>query len=208
MKPKVAICIPSGSHWHAEMALSMISIVRETPLDLLVFNLMGSQISLQRNELVRRSLDAGATHLYWQDSDMIVPGSVIMEFLDHHKDIVGATYLKRVMPFSMLGKIEQGVGRLKPAKRMPGGCMLVRVEVYEKMRWPWYYEQMIPGKLTWEIGVTQGEDYCFSEKAIANGFDLWCDIQMSQRITHIGTQNIVMQLKEGHPDRWEQPHES
>jgi hypothetical protein len=201
MLPKIAICIPSGRTWEAEMGLSLVSLVRETeaPIDVLWF--MGSQISFQRNELVKRALDAEAEYLLWWDSDITTPPSALYELLGHHKDIVGATYLKKLPPFEMLGKIERADGRLKPATYLPGGCVLVKADVYRKIGWPYYFEEIVPAKLTWGQGVIASEDFSFCKKAIANGFEIWCDINLSQRVKHIGFQSVQMQLKEGHPDR-------
>ncbi len=202
MKPTIAICIPSGRTWEAEMALSLVSVVRETALDIAVLNLTGSQITTQRNELVRRALlEYDASHLFWWDSDMIFPPTVIYELLEHKKEIVGATYCKRVPPYAMLGKMERADGRLKPATRMPGGCMLVTADVYRRLKWPWYFETLLP-----EQEVLQSEDYSFCATVIGAGIPIWCDINLSQRIQHIGQQNITMQLKEGHPDRVEKQH--
>ena len=199
--PKIAICVPSGRTWEAEMAMSVIGISRELEYDISIQWIMGSQITFQRNELVKRSLEWGATHLFWIDSDMKVPTSTVGELLLHDKDIVGATYLRKLPPYGMLGQVGRAVGRLKPATIMPGGCMLVKAGVYEKVKWPWYFEEIVEGKLTWQEGYIASEDYGFSKKAIAAGFEIWCDISLTQRIAHIGHQNVIMQLKEGHPDR-------
>jgi hypothetical protein len=203
MTEKIAICVPSGSYWNAEMALSLIDIARTTPFELAVLNLMGSQISLQRNELVKLALKTGATYLYWQDSDMTAPPTTIMELMCHNKDIVGATYIKRVPPHKMLGKLQHADGRLKPATMMPGGCMLVRASVYETMGWPWYFETVMEQTEENPCGM-RGEDYGFCHKAGEHGFKLWCDINLSQRLSHIGTRPYRMQPVDGHPDRVEQ----
>lgn len=194
--PKVAICIPSGRTWEAEMAMSLVNVVRSTEVETSLQWMMGSQITFQRNELVRHSLKWSATHLFWLDSDMVVPPSVIGELLRHDKDVVGATYLRKVAPYGLIGQIGQAEGRLKPATLMPGGCMLVRAEVYNKLPWPWYYEEQIEG-------VLQSEDFGFCKKATANGYEIWCDINLSQRVAHVGSQSVIMQLREGHPDRVE-----
>lgn len=199
--PHIAICIPSGDTWKTEMALALTAIVRGTPMEICVLNITGSQISFQRNELVKRALEAGSTHLFWLDSDIVAPPSILIEMLGHQKDIVGATYLRKIEPFSMLGEIGRGIGRLKPAALLPGGCMMVRAEVYEKLGWPWYFEQIVESTVTWKEGSMRSEDYSFCKKATDKGYEIWCDINMSQRISHLGGQSIRMQLKEGHPDR-------
>lgn len=196
MNPKVAICIPSGRTWEAEMALSLISICGSTAAEITVQWQLGSQISMQRNELVGAAQKWGATHVFWMDSDIVAPPTTIDELLAHDKAIVGATYCKKAPPYEMVGRLERADGRLKPAKYMPGGCMLVSMAVYEKLAWPWYFEVCHP-----EERLITSEDYSFSVKAREAGFDIWCDLDMTQRLGHIGSQAVRFSLPENHPDK-------
>lgn len=177
--------------------MSIACIVAETNADVSLQCLQGSQISKQRNELVEMSLAWGATHLYWQDSDIVAPASTANELLAHNKDIVGAAYMRKRPPYIMLGTLSRADGRLKPATRMPGGCMLVKADVYRKIGWPWYFERI----LDVETRRMQGEDYSFCEKAIEGGFDIWCDIDLTQRLQHLGTQAAQIEFPHDHPDK-------
>lgn len=196
MPPKVAICIPSGRTWEAEMAMGLISMLGSTEADMTVKWQSGSQISMQRNELVDAALKWGASHLFWLDSDIIAPPHAINDLLAHDKDIVGATYCKKVAPYELVGKLTRADGRLKPARLMPGGCMLVRASVYENLDWPWYFETPHPAER-----ITTSEDYSFSVKAIEAGYELWCDLHLTQQISHLGSQAVQFSLPADHPDR-------
>lgn len=196
VQPQIAICIPSGRTWEAGMALALVSICAATEAALNVQWQSGSQISMQRNELVLAAKEKGATHLFWLDSDIVAPAETINELLSHGKDIVGATYCKKVPPYEMVGKLKRADGRLKPATYMPGGCMLVRMEVYEKLEWPWYFEVAHPAEK-----IITSEDYSFCNKAREAGFEIWCDLDLTQRLGHIGSQTVKFSLTTGHPDR-------
>lgn len=202
--PKVAILVPSGDTWKAEMAISLVALMREcSDMEMHLLWFMGSQITHSRNELVKMALKAEVDYALWWDSDIVMPASALYELLGHKKDIVGATYLRKKPPYKMLGKLKQAVGRLKPADLMPGGCMLVKMDVYRSLGWPWYFEEIVQGKLTWEEGIIQSEDYGFCKKALGKGYDIWCDINLSQRLLHIGGQEVRMTLPQGHADRVE-----
>ncbi len=205
MMPRVAVGVPSGRTWEAEMAISLISLMgASNAIDTTLLWQFGSHISFQRNEIVRHAFEESSiTHLFWWDSDMVFPPSALIELLGHHKQIVGAVYCKKIAPFEMIGKLGHADGRLKPAEYLPGGCMLVSMDVYRKIGWPYYFEKIVQPSLTWKTGTLTSEDYSFCEKARANGFEIWCDINLSQRIKHIGQQSVQMQLKIGHPDRVE-----
>jgi len=62
------------------------------------------------------------------------------------KRVCGATYNKRVPPFETLGRLmaqegkDPNQGGLWPAELLPGGFVLVKMDVYKEIKWPWYAE--------------------------------------------------------------------
>jgi hypothetical protein len=191
---KVAICIPSGRTWEAEMGLSIAGIVRSTmDLDVTLLWQMGSQITAQRNDLVKMALAEKVDYLYWQDSDIVAPYTTLHELLAHDKSIVGATYCKKVPPHELVGRLKRTSGRLKVAEYMPGGCMLVKAAVYKHLPWPWYFETPEEAEQ-----ITTSEDFGFCNKARSRGgYVVYCDIDLSQRLLHLGTQHVQMKLPNG-----------
>jgi hypothetical protein len=125
-----------------------------------------------------------ATHLMFFDTDMIFPADALTRLLPHNKDIVGATYSKRMPPFHPLAVNEEGqqanfVKGLHRVKSMPTGCLLISTNVFNKLSKPYF-------NLVAEGDQLRGEDYYFCEKARAAGFEIWCDGNLSAELGHIG----------------------
>lgn len=147
-RARVAICIPSGRAWEAGTATDIVGLSAFSTLhgvELAILNVQTSMITNGRNGTVEMAMKASCDYLFWVDSDMRVPPDALVRLLKHNKDIVGATYNKRVPPYDTLGKMKGDIRSvtgdgLHEALLMPGGCMLVKMDVYKKLEWPWYWE--------------------------------------------------------------------
>jgi hypothetical protein len=138
---------------------SMASYSLVQGVQVVLINEQCSYVTYARNKLVIGALRHHVDYLMWLDTDMIVPDDAMIRLLKHDKDIVGASYARRSPPFDMLGKIPKGTdlaaGGLVEADFLPSGCILVKADVYKKMKWPWYYE-------TYHRDVADGRDLCDS----------------------------------------------
>lgn len=239
---KVALCIPSGRTWEARTATAVAGLTAFSAISniaLALLNLEGSMISRQRNDLVDQALKLGADYVFWIDSDLTFPPDALLRLLAHDKDIVGATYNKRVAPYETLGKLKgpEGVdpatliakGGLVEATLLPGGMMLVKTDVYRKMGWPFYYESIwrtgdaleafkgllrdqfhlaMPEPIVQSIDDTElgrflskcdrstegnitSEDLAFCQKAGRVGYALWCDLDLTFELVHLGTNEVT-----------------
>lgn len=240
----IAICVPSKDEWKADTAysiacLAMYSLGR-VPASIAMFNFKGSIISKSRNETVKHCLAKGYDYLLWIDSDMVVPPAALQGLFARGKDIVGATYTRRLPPFETLGRAEApdfdpAKGGLAKFLFLPGGMMLVKASVYRTLGYPWYFEtydwrggtevdkflnmlddstdapmpESLRAKLTaskdlreWLnrsrearnnlIGDMISEDNNFCRRARAAGFEIWCDVDLSFNIAHIGEQYCML----------------
>lgn len=149
MGPKVMIGLPSGRTWEARTATAVAGLATYSALhgvQIAIANLEGSMISKQRNDLVKMAIDAGMDYLLFVDTDMIMPPDALMRVLKADKDVIGATYNKRVPPYETLGRLKGPkpedihLGGVHEAELMPGGFMLVKTEVYRRIGWPYYWE--------------------------------------------------------------------
>ena len=118
------------------------------------------------------------------DSDMVFPADTLQRLLSHGKDIVGATYTRRVPPYSALGAALTGDDLLQNGgcvamKHMPTGCLMIRTSVFDDLDLP-HFRLPVRGE------TIIGEDYDFCDRARARGLDVWCDIALSFEIGHIG----------------------
>ena len=137
------------------------------------------------------SFDPKATHILQIDSDMMFPMDGLERLLSHDKDIVGAFYNKRVPPYETVGHLlhapDISKGGLYPADLMPHGFVLIKREVFEKLKSPWYYESFDPACVTEKDpdGLV-GEDVNFSRDCVKAGIEMWCDADLTFECAHIG----------------------
>ena len=103
-RPKVAICFPSTDMVHADFALALAGLCNASaPVETPIVNNKSSIVAIARNNGVERAQELGADFVLFLDSDMVFPRTTLHRLLLTGKDIVGATYAKRVPPYSMLG---------------------------------------------------------------------------------------------------------
>ena len=187
--PKVAICFPSGDMVHADFALALAGLCNSTPpLETPIVNNKSSIVAIARNNGVKHAREMGCNHILFLDSDMVFPRTTLHRLLLHRKDIVGATYAKRVPPYSILGTALESeptcdARGLTEMRRIPTGCLLIRMAVFDALSEPHF--RFTTDEAT---GDLVGEDYVFCDRAREAGFRIWCDAALSQEIGHIGQQ--------------------
>lgn len=185
--PKIAIAYPSADVVHADFALSLAGLCLSLhPLEITVINTKSSIVAEARNMAVDRAREASAAYLLFLDSDMIFPQTTLHRLLIHQKDVVGAIYTKRVAPYDLLGTVLPGTNPPGPdglveMQRLPTGCLLIKMTVFETLKRPWFRFETDE-----ETGCILGEDYAFCDMARAAGIGLWADFNLSQELGHIG----------------------
>jgi hypothetical protein len=153
-------------------------------------------IHTSRTALVRQVLElTQSTHVLWWDSDNAAPINGLDRLLARDKDIVGTFYRKRLPPYEMVGtfypesRLEEN--GLRKAAVMPHGFCLVKRSVYETMAAPWYRHSYADDlKCARNPDGAIGEDAYFSVQAMAAGFDIWCDTELTKEIGHVGTKLV------------------
>src|SRR6202012_4429594 len=102
--PSVAIAVPSGDMVHADFARAYADLcIASGKLPLHLITVKSSTRPQARNNGVEIARSCKANYLLFLESDMLFPPTVLLRLLLHAKDIVGATYTKRVAPFEILG---------------------------------------------------------------------------------------------------------
>ena len=150
--------------------------------------LMGSNVSDQRNQLVKQAQGYKADWLLFVDSDMHFPKDALSRLMAHDKDIVGSTYCRRAPPFEICGKTVSGqmpLSGLEPAERLPAGMLLIRMSVFETMAFPWFY-------VNYQEGVFHSEDTNFCDDARNAGLEVWLDCDLSMELAHLAVYPITI----------------
>lgn len=210
---RVAICIPSGDMIHADMAMSLASLVHhcgpikqhgETleAIDVVIINVKDSLVASGRNKLAEEALALRVDYLFFADSDIALHPMALRHLLAHDKDIVGATYVQRNPPHLLLGKALDGrvlaeslqdepikADELMEVSGLPFGCMLVKAEVFTGINLHfnglWFQTPQFWNEQA-ERWLIEGEDYFFCRKACEAGYKVWLDWPLSFSLRHIG----------------------
>lgn len=193
-RPIVAVLIPSMDMVHADFMMSLIAMLwhANNYARTMTLNFKGSSISLSRNMLVQSALDIPAhmapDYALFIDTDMTFPMEAMGHLLKHQRAIIGATYARRKEPFDALGRLKHVPGRdlaaggVHEAEALPGGFLMVKMSVFRQLKRPWFFE-------TYDYEAQPpfaSEDYGFCKKAREGGISLWCDLDLSTHMGHIG----------------------
>ena len=84
----VAICVPVRDHVTSTFTYSLAMLMKkcgEQGQKVSLHMVMGSEVAMQRQQLVDEVLDTNATHLFWVDSDMKFPPDALFTLLSHKK---------------------------------------------------------------------------------------------------------------------------
>lgn len=195
---RIAICVPVRDVVTAKFSYSLAMLTKkcgETSQKVTLHYNMGSEVTMQRQQLVEEALQTNCTHILWLDSDMTFPTHTLQALLSHDKDIIACNYSTRVPPHRPVAfksendldaRISNGTG-IQKIFAVGMGCMLVKRKVYEEMKKPFF-------SITWNDNYTNlvGEDIYFCTKAKEHGYEVWLDNDLSNSITHIGTRSFTI----------------
>jgi hypothetical protein len=186
MNTQIALIIPSSDTMMTDTAMAMNRLIVNAASDisLAVINPRFGSIAMGRYIGVRDAIEFGATHILFIDSDMVFPPRALRILLEHEEKIVGITYPKRDGSGEMvgkLGKIKNPNSDLILAENLGMGLMLIDIRVFYTFNKPWFDVTYKPKSDTFET-----EDECFCRRAIKAGHKIWCDIELSKRIKHVG----------------------
>ena len=149
-RPRIAIAVPSGRTWEATAATSIVAMAAYSAIngvECAILNVQSSDVSHGRNATVEIARKEGCYGVLFIDSDIRVPVDCLVRLLKHNQPIVGALYPKRVKDpdgtYPLLGKLagpkpEKLDDGLHEALLMPGGLMFIRMEVFDRIGWPYY----------------------------------------------------------------------
>lgn len=187
--PKIALCLPTGDLVHTDFAVSLFGIRLVANHQFMVVNARTSIIEQSRFIIAREALRLEADYLFWIDSDISFPDDALMRLLEHDKDVVGASYIRRREPYQILGfgvdDIDPGTTGLVEMVRMPLGFMLIKSKVFSDIPKPWFQPYFQEDK-----EIFHSEDYVFCDEVTAAGYKIYCDLDLSHDLGHTGAQTF------------------
>lgn len=199
LSEQVVVCVPTNGMVHAMFTYCLVNAIRHTEahgIPVVLEMDAGTVLSNQRQVLSDTAIDDHyADHIMWFDSDMTFPEDVIIKLLEHKKEVVCATYSKRVEPFHATAFYDidpvtpvdtHGRG-LVSVKYSGMGCMLVKASVIDSMPSPHYPLKWHAPSSTWH-----GEDMGFCDLLHDNNIQLYCDLDLSREIGHLGQREFLL----------------
>lgn len=190
---KVMIGIPSNDMLHADFAMSLISLIliaSQEGIQIAVINQHSSIIEIGRCEICETAINYGADYLLFLDSDMTFPSDLLIKLIAHKKDIVGCDAMRRRPPFTsvikgldnkVLDHEKQKEGLIE-VKGISTACLLINLNVFKKITRPYFCVEYSGNK------TFLGEDFYFSNKVRNASYKIYCDMGLSKKIGHIGSQ--------------------
>lgn len=191
--PRILIAIPvAGPMVYWRSLSSVMELERPDETDLLFFQ--GALIDRARNLMVEKMWGhpLQPTHLFFVDSDMVLPSDALMKLLKDDCDIVSGLYRKRVPPheplayrmdknktFQPIAAKEKG---LIEVDVVGAGCLLIKRQVFEKIPGIWFQSQ-------WREEGHISEDFFFCEQARKAGVPVF--VNTAVKAVHIEALGIT-----------------
>lgn len=150
-----------------------------------------SVIYSNRATLVARALQDNATHILFLDDDMIFTPKAVSSVISRNKDVVITNYPMKVFPIQPTVVTKDDKGALHITEDSTGieevffggfGLSLFNTEVFKTIPEPWFLPLWLENKKAYTT-----EDIPFFIKLKEHGFKVWCDLDASKELGHIGT---------------------
>lgn len=215
MVSRVMIGVPSGGSESTMFSLLLMDVWRRGGCE--VQKVIAPYICRNRNDLVMEARKLGVEYLLFLDNDMLVPSDVIEVLMGAGREVVCANYVTKSIPArSMCVNFEGGYVNTVPGKeryervyKAPTGCMLIRMDVFDRIERPWFHvpprgedlygvceggeaevhpvHKMYLEMFGWNVWKNSGgEDYWFCHLCDRAGVEVWVDHDLSMRVSHMG----------------------
>ena len=204
-KVLVGILIPSGPTWDSGMGVSLAAataffmstpVKMKVPQGFFIKNKRGSILPQLRQQLVQEALVHEPTHLLFIDSDQTFPADLINRLIAWNRPCVACnistkgehpnpTARNRPHPDNPLAPeivyTTPTSPKLGEVWRIGCGIMMLKADVFEGMKKPWFYT-------TWKESVDdwQGEDWGFCERLEEKRIPIMIDHRLSLEVGHVG----------------------
>jgi hypothetical protein len=196
-EPVLFIAIPQYSAWlHESCVAGLIEAHKAFTGRIATDRVKGCYVQNNRDELSSRFLDIPeATHMLFLDTDIGWTATNLQMLLDVDKDVVSGIYCKkqddRALPFGWVG---EQTGNLREAEWAPGGFLLVKRAVIERMfgafrALAYTNRDGKPRVGIWQMLGPTGEDVMFCRRWRELGGQVWARTDCIVR--HYGEQCFV-----------------
>lgn len=174
----------------AKVGAHRIPTIPEATIEVCMDIVESSNWITNREQLARRAVDHGKTHLMFLDDDMTFEPQILEVMLGRRQDIVCTNYLIKTEPakdFVAVGLNGQRVPTsstsvgLEPIAYSGFGVSIFSTDVFKKTPQPWFLPEFNAEKSEYTT-----EDNPFYRKAREAGFTVYLDHDASKLVSHIG----------------------
>lgn len=204
---RILVVVPSGSHWVADFATSLISLVASfanTPVpgytshELRVANIKGSILPKSRLNGLKAAKAADATHLLFLDSDHTFRPDLLHKLLAAGKDVVAANCVTKCLPAMTTARLKSADPQGEPVYSDPSsaglqkvwrvgtGVMLLSRKAFEQIP-----HDAFAMMYKVEADTYQGEDWTMCEALEKAGVPIYVDHAVSRSVGHVGMLNFT-----------------
>lgn len=207
--PKVLIGVPTAEYSKRADFYDYLDLLHKPP-DTFVSKAHGQSPAKNRNLIIEHALAEGFSHILFLDDDTAFRPDTLMRLLAHDKEIVSGLYLMRNFPHQAIvfGEAVEGGGckylglngqtGLVPIVAAGLGCILIKTEVFRRMRKPWIRLGEFPQDCdNW------CDDIGFFNRVREVCTDIWCDLDIL--VGHMASVTIWPDRREG---KWFTVYES
>jgi len=198
---KLVIAIPTAGSCRMGFAYSLAGMISkvaahgittrpEATIEVKIDVVESTNWITNREQLVRRAIDGGMTHLMFLDDDMVFEPQVLDVMLGRRQSIVCTNYLIKTEAKDSFVAVDLKGKRVPTLENSTGmrsiaysgfGVSLFDIEVFKAVPQPWFAPQFIP-----ETNSYTTEDNPLYEKARDAGYKVYLDQDASKLVTHLG----------------------
>jgi hypothetical protein len=174
----------------AKIGAHRIPTLPEATIEICMDIVESSNWITNREQLARRAIDGGKTHLLFLDDDMTFEPQILEIMLGRRQAIVCTNYLIKTeacdsfvavgMDGKRLPTTEASVG-IEPILYSGFGVSIFDTEVFKKTPQPWFAPDFDAATSSYTT-----EDNPFYRRAREAGFDVFLDHDASKLVSHVG----------------------
>lgn len=160
---------------------------------------MNYPVSVLLNDMVHTAMEAKVDYILFLNSDVLIPQSGLRELMAWDREIVGVVYRNKVPPYNLIcstvdGQPQKATEGVVEIGTIPLGCTLVRMGVFQRLSYPWFYEKAEEG------GTITPAFVRFCNNAREAGIKVWADITLSGRVGRLGKNIFMTGAEYGEPN--------
>jgi len=175
---KLMVAVPTLDYIHYEFAKCLTNLTRKLERDGIDFTVYwngGTLVYKSRETLASEAVSQGYTHVLWLDADMVFDDDLFDRLYRHGRHIVTGVYHGRRLPYGSCifttlhppMRVMQYPHELFAVEGCGFGCVLTSTECLAKV-----YRKY---KMAFQPSEDFGEDLSFCERALACGYQVFCD---------------------------------